>query len=77
MPGWRSLWRQMIYWRQELMAICFVLHPKLMVGMQARFRQMTDQRTLRTVWKSGFEIGYLDAQGKNVTLWPSFTFSYW
>ena len=44
---------------------------------QARFRQMIDLKTLRTVWKSGCESWYLDAQGRNVTLWPGFTFSYW
>lgn len=44
---------------------------------QARYRAMIDHRTLRTVWKSGCESWYLDAQGRNVTLWPGFTISYW
>lgn len=36
------------------------------------------QRKLRgTVWASGCRSWYLDARGRNSTLWPGFTFSYW
>lgn len=44
---------------------------------QEAFAQEMDQRTQGTVWKSGCKSWYLDAKGRNVTLWPGFTFSYW
>ena len=30
-----------------------------------------------TVWQSGCNSWYLDAQGRNSTIWPEFTVSYW
>ncbi|QNE18591.1 NAD(P)/FAD-dependent oxidoreductase [Kribbella qitaiheensis] len=30
-----------------------------------------------TVWQSGCDSWYLDAQGRNSTIWPEFTVSYW
>ncbi|TDO45935.1 cation diffusion facilitator CzcD-associated flavoprotein CzcO [Kribbella sp. VKM Ac-2527] len=30
-----------------------------------------------TVWQSGCSSWYLDAQGRNSTIWPEFTMSYW
>ena len=30
-----------------------------------------------TVWAGGCKSWYFDANGRNVTLWPGFTFSYW
>jgi len=30
-----------------------------------------------TVWQSGCSSWYLDAQGRNPTIWPEFTVSYW
>lgn len=44
---------------------------------QQAFAQEMDRRTRGTVWKSGCRSWYLDARGRNVTLWPGFTFSYW
>lgn len=44
---------------------------------QQAFSQEMDVRTRGTVWKSGCQSWYLDARGRNVTLWPGFTFSYW
>lgn len=44
---------------------------------QARFNERLQHRMHRTVWASGCKSWYLDANGKNVTLWPGFTFSYW
>lgn len=38
-------------------------------GLQARLDQ--------TVWASGCSSWYLDANGKNATLWPGFTLEYW
>ncbi len=34
------------------------------------------RRMGRTVWKSGCASWYLDAQGRNTTLWPGFTFEF-
>lgn len=35
------------------------------------------QQSKKSVWQSGCDSWYLDASGKNTTLWPSFTFMYW
>jgi cation diffusion facilitator CzcD-associated flavoprotein CzcO len=47
------------------------------VPAQAAYNQEVQTRTQGTVWGSGCKSWYLDAQGRNVTLWPGFTFSYW
>ncbi|WP_084199644.1 alpha/beta hydrolase fold domain-containing protein [Noviherbaspirillum autotrophicum] len=44
---------------------------------QAQFNARLQQRMHKTVWATGCKSWYLDASGKNVTLWPGFTFSYW
>ncbi len=44
---------------------------------QSRFDRWVQRRMARTVWASGCKSWYLDARGVNVTLWPSFTVSYW
>ncbi|QDZ29605.1 alpha/beta hydrolase fold domain-containing protein [Noviherbaspirillum sp. UKPF54] len=44
---------------------------------QAQFNARLQQRMHKTVWASGCKSWYLDAHGRNVTLWPGFTFSYW
>ncbi len=44
---------------------------------QSRFDRWVQRRMRRTVWASGCKSWYLDARGVNVTLWPSFTVSYW
>jgi hypothetical protein len=31
----------------------------------------------KTVWTSGCASWYLDASGRNTTLWPGFTFEFW
>lgn len=35
------------------------------------------QRMRGTVWTSGCSSWYLDANGRNTTLWPGFTFEFW
>ncbi len=35
-----------------------------------------DQRTYGTVWDSGCKSWYLNAEGKNFTLWPGSTLEY-
>jgi cation diffusion facilitator CzcD-associated flavoprotein CzcO len=42
--------------------------------MQARFNQRLQKRMARTVWASGCRSWYLDATGRNTTLWPNFGF---
>lgn len=44
--------------------------------VQAAFNEGLQARMPRTVWASGCSSWYLDAAGKNVTLWPDFTFRY-
>ncbi len=44
---------------------------------QARFKQRLDRRMQRTVWLSGCRSWYLDRNGRNTTLWPGFSVSYW
>jgi cation diffusion facilitator CzcD-associated flavoprotein CzcO len=42
-------------------------------GFIAEMQQQSD----KSVWKSGCNSWYLDDNGRNTTLWPSFTFMYW
>jgi cation diffusion facilitator CzcD-associated flavoprotein CzcO len=44
---------------------------------QARHNAELSPRFARSVWASGCHSWYLDARGKNVTLWPGFTVEYW
>lgn len=41
------------------------------------FVERVQQQSKKSVWQSGCDSWYLDASGKNTTLWPSFTFMYW
>jgi cation diffusion facilitator CzcD-associated flavoprotein CzcO len=43
---------------------------------QAAFNVKLQRRMKRTVWDSGCRSWYLDANGKNTTLWPGFTFDF-
>ncbi len=45
--------------------------------VQARFNHVIQARLQDTVWASGCKSWYQNANGKNVTLWPGFTFQYW
>ncbi len=44
---------------------------------QRRFNETIQERMKRTVWLTGCQSWYLDASGRNFTLWPGFTFEYW
>jgi cation diffusion facilitator CzcD-associated flavoprotein CzcO len=44
---------------------------------QAAFNASLQPRLSRAVWASGCSSWYLDAHGKNATIWPGFTFEYW
>jgi cation diffusion facilitator CzcD-associated flavoprotein CzcO len=44
---------------------------------QKAFNQEIQQRLKKTVWLSGCASWYLDANGRNTTLWPGFTFDFW
>jgi cation diffusion facilitator CzcD-associated flavoprotein CzcO len=44
---------------------------------ESRFNDRVQARMQRTVWlRGGCSSWYLDPNGRNVTLWPSFTFQY-
>ncbi|MCU0699438.1 MAG: NAD(P)/FAD-dependent oxidoreductase [Myxococcaceae bacterium] len=43
---------------------------------EARFNDGLQRRLRTTVWLSGCQSWYLDERGKNVTLWPGFTFTF-
>ena len=45
--------------------------------VEADHNEAVQRRLLRTVWSTGCRSWYLDAHGRNVTLWPGFTFDYW
>ncbi|HTU80646.1 MAG TPA: NAD(P)/FAD-dependent oxidoreductase [Candidatus Acidoferrales bacterium] len=45
-------------------------------GVQSRFNAELQRRMDRTVWKTGCGSWYLDASGKNTTLWPGFSFAF-
>jgi cation diffusion facilitator CzcD-associated flavoprotein CzcO len=45
-------------------------------GVQRRFNEKLQARMRGTVWASGCTSWYLDASGKNTTLWPGFTFAF-
>ncbi len=44
--------------------------------IQEAFNAEMQQRMPNTVWKSGCNSWYLDASGRNTTLWPGFTFEF-
>jgi cation diffusion facilitator CzcD-associated flavoprotein CzcO len=41
------------------------------------FNTQIQQKMQRTVWTSGCASWYLDATGRNTTLWPGLTFEFW
>jgi cation diffusion facilitator CzcD-associated flavoprotein CzcO len=45
-------------------------------AVQRQFNERLQARMQRTVWASGCSSWYIDAGGKNTTLWPGFTFAY-
>ena len=47
------------------------------VDTAARFDAGLQRRMRRTVWLSGCRSWYLDATGRNTTLWPGFSLGYW
>jgi cation diffusion facilitator CzcD-associated flavoprotein CzcO len=44
---------------------------------QSRFTDALQRKLRGTVWSSGCQSWYMDADGYNGTLWPYFTFQYW
>lgn len=44
---------------------------------QEAFNRDIQQHMQHTVWASGCSSWYLDASGRNTTIWPGFTFTYW
>ncbi len=45
--------------------------------VEADHNEAMQRRLQRTVWSTGCKSWYLDEHGRNVTLWPGFTFDYW
>jgi cation diffusion facilitator CzcD-associated flavoprotein CzcO len=45
--------------------------------VQRAFNDDLQDRLADTVWSSGCKSWYLDDSGRNRTIWPGFTFSYW
>jgi hypothetical protein len=43
---------------------------------QDAYNARVQRRMKRTVWASGCTSWYLDAHGRNTTLWPGFTFTF-
>jgi cation diffusion facilitator CzcD-associated flavoprotein CzcO/acetyl esterase/lipase len=43
---------------------------------EARYVAAVDEGLARTVWATGCRSWYLDAKGRNSTLWPGYTFSF-
>ena len=43
---------------------------------QAAFNEKLQKKQSSAVWASGCKSWYLDASGKNTTLWPDFTFRF-
>jgi cation diffusion facilitator CzcD-associated flavoprotein CzcO len=43
---------------------------------ERRFNETIQARLAKTVWLSGCQSWYLDEHGRNVTLWPGFTFTF-
>jgi cation diffusion facilitator CzcD-associated flavoprotein CzcO len=56
--------------RQRLQSV--EVRPEVLHAFNADLQR----RLKKTVWNSGCKSWYLDAQGRNLTLWPGFTFSY-
>jgi cation diffusion facilitator CzcD-associated flavoprotein CzcO len=58
--------------KTQAAGVCFEVRPDIAAAYNAEL-----QRKLpRTVWGSGCSSWYLDAQGRNLTLWPGFTFAF-
>ncbi len=45
-------------------------------GVAAAYNTTLQRKLPKTVWGSGCSSWYLDSQGRNLTLWPGFTFSF-
>ncbi|WP_420472678.1 alpha/beta hydrolase fold domain-containing protein [Noviherbaspirillum sp. ST9] len=50
---------------------------EVQAGAQRQFNEDLQRRLTTTVWSTGCKSWYLDEHGRNVTLWPGFTFEYW
>ncbi|MGA2552742.1 MAG: NAD(P)/FAD-dependent oxidoreductase [Burkholderiaceae bacterium] len=44
--------------------------------VEADFNERLQKDMSRTIWATGCQSWYMDDRGKNVTLWPGFTFTY-
>jgi cation diffusion facilitator CzcD-associated flavoprotein CzcO len=44
---------------------------------QRAFNQALQPRLQRAIWASGCQSWYLNGEGRNMTMWPGFTFEFW
>ncbi|GHO47944.1 flavin-containing monooxygenase [Ktedonospora formicarum] len=45
-------------------------------GSEERYNEEMQRRMQGTIWSSGCKSWYLDARGRNTTIWPGFTFEF-
>ncbi len=45
--------------------------------VQSRYNAGLQRRLRHSVWLSGCQSWYLDARGRNTTIWPGFSWTYW
>jgi hypothetical protein len=50
----------------------FEVRPEVAAACNAEIQR----RLAKTVWSSGCSTWYLDSEGRNLTLWPGFTFEF-
>ncbi|MEM7468122.1 MAG: 4-hydroxyacetophenone monooxygenase, partial [Pseudomonadota bacterium] len=50
---------------------------ELKQDVQKTFNEEVQTKMTKTAWMQGCDSWYLSADGKNYTLWPGFTVSYW
>jgi hypothetical protein len=49
----------------------------VLADVQRRFSERVQARLRRSIWASGCQSWYVDADGHNSTTWPGFTWQYW
>jgi cation diffusion facilitator CzcD-associated flavoprotein CzcO len=68
-------------YRYILAAIAYIKRKKtravdVLPGVMQAFNEDVQRRMKGTVWATGCSSWYQDANGKNVSLWPGFTFAF-
>jgi cyclohexanone monooxygenase len=50
---------------------------EIKADVQDHFNQKVQKDLSHTVWNSGCNSWYTNAEGKNFSLWPGYTWKYW